>query len=284
VQRKVRVTGDASCFPIIAAAAVDVGRLGRGSRFLVRCRRRGRHEWHSRDLERAVARELEELTGAVGDYEAAVDWLVTVQVYQDVAHIGVGRPEDVVRKTVRRQRKYAPGERPLNRAQWKIREALEAFKIELPAGARVLDLGSAPGGWALVLAELAEEVVAADPGELDAAAAARPNIRHLRCRAEELPEREDLRGQFDLLTCDINRDPSEVALIVCRMAPVLKPGAPAIMTVKYTTRRRRRHERTAREILSAEYEEIRMRHLPHNARETTAAMRRRNAGGRAQRQ
>jgi tRNA(Ser,Leu) C12 N-acetylase TAN1 len=284
VQREVRVTDDASCFPTIAAAAVDVGRLGGGARFLVRCRRRGQHGWHSQDLERVVARELEELTGAVGDYEGEVDWLVTVQVYQDVAHVGVGRPEDVVRKTVRRQRKYAPGERPLNRAQWKIREALEAFKIELPPGARVLDLGSAPGGWALVLAELAEEVVAVDPGELDGAAAAHPNIRHLRCRAEGLGEREDLGGEFDLLTCDINRDPSEAALMVCRIGPVLKVGAPAIMTVKYTTRRRRQHERTAREILSAEYEGIRMRRLPHNARETTAAMRRREAGGVGQRQ
>ena len=284
VQRQVRVTADASCFPAIAAAAVDVGRLSRGETFLVRCRRRGRHGWHSQDLERAVARDLEELTGAVGDYEAAADWLVTVQIYQDLAYVGVTRPADVLRKTIREQRKYPPGERPLNRAQWKIREALAAFEIELAAGARVLDLGAAPGGWALVLAESAEEVVAVDPGELDPVAAAHPKIRHLQCRAEELSERSDFRGQFDLLTCDMNRDPSEVARIVCGVAPVLKPGAPAIMTVKYTTPRRRQHERAARQILSAEYEEIQIRRLPHNARETTAAMRRREAGGVAREQ
>jgi tRNA(Ser,Leu) C12 N-acetylase TAN1 len=279
VQRQVRVTRDGTCFPAVAAAAADVGRLRAGESFVVRCRRRGQHDWSSRDLERAVARELEALTAAVGDYEREVDWLVTVQVYQNVAYVGVIRPATVIQKVPREQRKYAPGERPLNRAQWKVREALEVFGIALPTGARVLDLGSAPGGWALVLAEKAEEVVAVDPAELDASAVARPNIHHLRCRAEELVGREDLQGRFDLLTCDMNVDPSEAAAIVCGLAPMLRPGAPAIMTVKYTTRRRREHERRAREVLGAEFEEIRMRHLPHNAWETTAVMRRREATG-----
>jgi 23S rRNA C2498 (ribose-2'-O)-methylase RlmM len=160
-----------------------------------------------------------------------------------------------------------------------MREGLQAFGIELAPGARVLDLGAAPGGWALVLAELAEEGVAVDPGDLDPTAAAHPKIRHLRCRAEELLGRADLGCPFDLLTCDMNCEPSEVAAMLCRLAPVLKPGAPAMMTVKYVTRRRRQHERAAQSILSAEYEEIRIRRLPHNARETTVAMRRRGPGG-----
>jgi tRNA(Ser,Leu) C12 N-acetylase TAN1 len=279
VQRKARVTAEETSFPDVAAAAADVGRLAPGETFLVRCRRRGRHAWQSQDLERAVAHRIEELTGAVGDYDAEADWLVTVQVYQDIVYVGVERPSDAIRRTPQRQRKYAPGERPLNRAQWKMREGLQAFGIELPPGARVLDLGAAPGGWALVLAEVAEEVVAVDPADLDPTAAAHPKIRHLRCRAEELLERADLGGQFDLLTCDMNRDPADVAEMLCRLAPVLKPGAPAMMTIKYVTQRRRQHERAVRSILSAEYEEIRIHRLPHNARETTAAMRRRVPGG-----
>jgi len=281
VQRQVRVAPEAASLALIAPAVVEVGRLRVGDTFLVRCRRRGEHEWNSGQLERLVAHELERLTGAVGDYEGEVDWLVTVQVYQDIAYLGVVKPERVLQKVPREQRKYAPGQRPLNRAQWKIREALEAFAIHLPQGAWVLDLGSAPGGWALVLAELAERVVAVDPGELDPRAAGHPRIEHIQCRAEELAGREDLQGRFDLLTCDMNLDPSEAAPVVCRLAPALKPDARAVMTVKYTTVRRRQHERAAREILAAEYDEIRMRRLPHNARETTAAMRRREPAGRA---
>ena len=67
--------------------------------------------------------------------------------------------------------------------------------------------------------------------------------------------------------------------MLCRLAPVLVGGAPAMMTIKYVTQRRRQHERAVQSILSAEYEEIRIRRLPHNARETTAAMRRRGPGG-----
>jgi hypothetical protein len=53
------------------------------------------------------------------------------------------------------------------------------------------------------------------------------------------------------------------------------------MTVKYVTRQRRRHERDARLLLSAEYDHVKMRHLPHNALETTAVMVRKGAAGSA---
>ncbi len=279
VQAQAPVGADPACFSGIAAAAARVGRIRRGDTFVVRCHRRGDHPWASRDLARAAALELEPMLAAVGDYNADVDWHVAVEVYQDTAYIGVNRPPDILRKVLRKQRKYAPGERPLNRAQWKIREALAAFDICLPERARVIDLGSAPGGWAMVLADIADEVVAVDPASLDARVCSLPNVRHLQCRAEDLAQRADLRGRFDLLTSDMNVAPAHAAGLLCDLAGLLKEEAPAIMTVKYMTPRRRRHEREARAILSARYEDIRMRRLPHNARETTAAMRRRASKG-----
>jgi hypothetical protein len=125
-----------------------------------------------------------------------------------------------------------------------------------------------------VLAGIAHEVVAVDPAELDPRVASLHNVRHLQCGAEELAGRDDLRGRFDVMTCDMNLDPRESAAILCRLANALKPGAPAIMTVKYVTRQRRRHDSEARAILAERFDDIRMRRLPHNARETTAAMRR----------
>jgi predicted rRNA methylase YqxC with S4 and FtsJ domains len=209
---------------------------------------------------------------------------VQIEVYQDLAYVGVIRPSELLRKRLRRRRKYAPGQRPLNRSEWKIREALATFDIDIPPGAHVLDIGAAPGGWTSVLARLAREVVAVDPGELDSDVGRLTNVRHLRCRAETLAARDDVGGGFDLLTCDMNVDPLESARIMCLLAKLLKPGTWAVMTVKYTTRQRRQHEREARAALESEYEDIRMRRLPHNARETTAAMRRRcqRGAGRAQ--
>jgi tRNA(Ser,Leu) C12 N-acetylase TAN1 len=272
---------ESACFPAVAAAAADIGRLAPRQTFLVRCQRRGQHQWTGRDLERAVAAMLEEATGAVGEYETATDWLVSIEVFQDIAYVGINRPAAVLHKQLRAQRKYPPGERPLNRAEWKLKEALTAFGIDLPAGARVLDLGSAPGGWAKVLAELGAQVVAVDPADLDPAVEALPNVQHLRLRAEELIARHDLAGAFDVMTCDMNVDPEEAAAVMCALARLLEPGAVAIMTVKYTTRFRRRHEQAAREALSAEYEDIHMRRLPHNALETTAVMRRKGGAAAA---
>ncbi|MFB3880532.1 MAG: SAM-dependent methyltransferase [Armatimonadota bacterium] len=273
VQRRVTAERDASCFEVVATAAAEIGRIGKGETFLVRCTRRGEHAWQSRELERAVASRLEQLTGGIGEYEAETDWVVCVEVYQSLGFVGVSRPARVLQKQVRKQRKHAPGERPLNRAEWKIKEALEAFGIGLEPGARVLDLGAAPGGWTGVLARMAAEVVAVDPAELDPKVAALGNVRHLRRRAEDAELRQEVSGPFQLLTCDMNVEPAEAARIVCSLADLLEPGAWAIMTVKYVTRQRSKHRAEARRGLSAVFEDIRMQRLPHNGLETTAVMR-----------
>jgi len=277
VQASAPVTVEASGFAEIADTVAAIGRIAQGETFLVRAQRRGQHDWSTRDLERAVAFRLQELTGGVGEITPPVGWQVTIQVYQSIAYLGVNRPDDLLVKQLKVTRKYAPGERPLNRALWKIKEALSEFGIALPPEAWVLDLGSAPGGWVSVLAERAARVVAVDPAELDPSVAALPNVEHLKVRAEELLDRPGYHGRFDLLTSDMNIDPAEAATLLCQLAPLLKPGAPAIMTIKYMTRRRGEHERTARRILSAEYEDIVIKHLPHNAQETTAAMRRKGS-------
>ncbi len=277
VQVSAAVTADRSCFPEVAAAAAGIGRIEKGQLFLVRCHRRGRHEWTGRELEQSVALLLQQATGGVGEYDKPVAWVVSAEVFQGVGYVGVNRPEHLLQKALQRQRKYAPGERPLNRAQLKLEEALAAFGIDLPDGARVLDLGSAPGGWALALAELGCHVVAVDPAELDPKAAQHPRVEHLRLRAGEIPAGEGWREPFDLVTCDMNIDPREAAEVMCALAQALRPGAPAIMTVKYMTRDRRRHQCEARDTLAREYEGIEMRRMPHNALETTAVMRRRGS-------
>ncbi len=273
VQRRTTVTKDVSCFPAIVEAAACIGRIRPNDLFLVRCTRRGEHEWQGRGLERIVATELERLTGATGEYETEVGWLVSVEVYQNVALIGVNHPSDLIHKVLRCKRKYRPGERPLNRAEWKIKEALREFEIHLGPGARVLDLGAAPGGWTGVLASIASEVVAIDPADLDPRVVALPNVRHVCARADAVDVRQ--LGEFDLMTCDMNLDPTESAEIMCRLATTLKPGASAIMTIKYMTRQRHRHETDARRTLEGcGFTEIAMKHLPHNGHETTAVMRR----------
>ena len=272
VQAEVRITGDPESLPLLADTALRLERLPRGVTFIVRCRRRGDHGFQSRDVERAVGMTLEQQAGAVPEFEATPQYMVSVDIFQDRAYIGVNLADTLVHKELRDARKYAPGERPLNRAQHKLREALATFAIALRPGMRALDLGAAPGGWSTVLADAGCSVVAVDKGELDPTVTQRPEVQHLRMSAQEALT-QDL-GEFDIIVNDMNLDPPQSADLMCAFAERLKPGSPALMTIKYVTSARRRHDREATERLSQCYDDIEIRRLPHNRLEATAVMRR----------
>lgn len=237
--------------------------------FRVNCTRRGSHDFSSRDIEVTVGRRLEEETGAVVDLENPCKTVV-VQVFQDTVYLGVTPTEHLLVKKIRRFRKYPRGERPFTRAEFKLREALKAFSLEVEADFEVLDIGAAPGGWTKTLAGMAGRVVAVDPADLHPSLREMPNVVHIRSRAEDLPE--DI-GEFDLLTNDMNISPRESAEVMNALSGRLKEGAAAIMTVKFVTRARRRHIREASEILEERYEDIRVRRMPHNRNEATLYMR-----------
>ena len=259
----------------VVDAAEYLGQLKAGMTFRVLCRRRGRHEFHAHEIEREVALALEAGTGAQGDYTALTDRLVMVDIFQNVALLGVSSPANVIHKELRTTRKYRPGERPFNRAQQKMKEALNYFGISVREEDCVLDLGAAPGGWTAHLALSAKEVYAVDPADLAPVIEALPNVVHLRCKAEELPAKPELQEHFDLIANDMSITPAESACIMVKLAPLLKPGGRGIMTIKYVNSQRRRQEQQALAILDAAYEQIELRHLPHNRLEITAAMRRR---------
>ncbi|MBA7603016.1 Ribosomal RNA large subunit methyltransferase M [subsurface metagenome] len=252
--------------------AVSIGDLGAGDTFRVSCTRRGSHEFRSRDVEVRVGMRLEEETDAVVDLHEPSKTVV-VQIFQDLAYVGVTPSVNLLVKEIKRFRKYAKGERPFTRAEFKIREALKAFDVEVTNDFRVLDVGAAPGGWTKVLAGMARVVVAVDPADLHPSVEEMPNVTHLRCRAEDLPE--DI-GMFDLITNDMNISPTESAEIMNALAELHREGGAAIITVKFVTRERRRHTREALGILGEAYTGFKVKRLPHNRNETTVYMRKKS--------
>lgn len=248
--------------------AVSIGDLEEGDTFRVSCTRRGSHEFRSRDVEVTVGMRLEEETDAVVDLQKPSKTVV-VQIFQDLAYVGVTPSVNLLVKKIKQFRKYAKGERPFTRAEFKIREALKAFDVEVTNDFRVLDVGAAPGGWTKVLAGMARRVVAVDPADLHPSVEEMSNVTHLRCRAEDLPE--DI-GEFDLITNDMNISPTESAEIMNALAERLREGGAAIMTVKFVTRERRRHTREAIGILEEAYTDFRVKRLPHNRYETSVYM------------
>lgn len=269
VEKIVKISKSKESLTRVYEEILRLGKLREGETFVVRCRRRGDHNFTSQDVERELGALLEKASGASVDLKSPHK-VVVVQIFQNQAFIGVSRTDEIIIKEIKVFKKYKSGERPLTRAEHKIKEAIKVFNLEVKRDFRVLDLGAAPGGWTKVLAGLADTVIAVDPADLDPSVEALPNVVHLKCKAEEIPS--DI-GDFDLIVNDMNLDPADSARIMVNLARLLKKGSAALMTLKFVTRNRRKHLSQALEILKAEYEGFRVERLPHNRYETTIFMR-----------
>jgi 23S rRNA (cytidine2498-2'-O)-methyltransferase len=261
--------------PAILEAVRRVCTLGAGEPFAVQCRCvAADSDYGAKDVEVFVGSFLEE-HGAVpvfSDIEVAAagtQKVVSVYVFRAAGYVGCSTVAenlnehcDEFRVVSRRQG------REVSRAEFKLREAVRKFGLEL-AGGRALDLGAAPGGWTKVLADAGMEVVAVDPAALDERVATLANVMHAAVRAEDyVPD-----GPFDLLVNDMNTSPEDSARLMVAMAPHLRPGAFAVMTVKLVIRHPQRLLDNVAGILAGTYATLRIKNLFHNRREVTALLR-----------
>lgn len=267
---RVDIGKDVGSLDLLLAASLELAPCEPRGSFRVVCHRRGEHEFGSRDVEHHVGTRFSDYWGLPADLELP-DQVLCIEVFQNLAFLGLCWPEELLHKEIVQMHRSA--QRPLNRAELKLREALAEFGLTLGPQDRALDLGAAPGGWSRVLAETCREVVAVDPAGLDERVLSLPNVTYVPARAEEyLAQTAET---CDVITCDMNLDPAAAAALMVRAAALLPPGAPAVMTVKFQTRRRRQHVEEVLALLAKDYEDFRVRHLPHNGKETTLFMRRR---------
>ncbi len=154
--------------------------------------------------------------------------------------------------------------REISRAENKLKEALSKFEIKLTKEGIALDIGAAPGGWTKVLADYGYIVYAVDPGNLKEELNNNPNIKHYKCRIESLK----FENTFDIIVNDMNVDPQITAEIMNSLAPSLKEGGLAIVTFKLPGKIEETIKE-AKEILSKEYQILKMNSLFHNRQEIT---------------
>jgi len=150
-------------------------------------------------------------------------------------------------------------EGPPSRAYLKLWETFTLTRHWPKAGARVLDLGSAPGGWSFVLAELGAEVLSVDKAELDERVAKRPNVTHRRMSAFAL---EPDVGPVDWVFSDVICYPGRLLKLVHRW---LDAGVERfVCTLKF-------QGETDHAIAEqfARIEGARLMHLSHNRHELT---------------
>lgn len=151
-------------------------------------------------------------------------------------------------------------EGPPSRAYLKLWETFTLSRRWPAAGERVLDLGSAPGGWTWVLAELGARVISVDKAALDPRVAARPNVEVRRESAFGLDPRDV--GEIDWLFSDVICYPRRLLGLVRRFR---EAGVRRfVCTLKFQGETD--HE-TAAEF--AAIEGSRLVHLNHNRHELT---------------
>jgi 23S rRNA (cytidine2498-2'-O)-methyltransferase len=150
---------------------------------------------------------------------------------------------------------------PPSRAYLKLWEAFTLSRAWPVAGERVLDLGSAPGGWTWVLAQLGAEVISVDKAPLDPAVAGLPNVEHRRESAFALDPDEV--GEVGWLFSDVICYPERLLRLVHRWMSA-RPSLRFVCTLKFQGET---DHATARRFASIEGS--RLRHLSHNRHELT---------------
>jgi 23S rRNA (cytidine2498-2'-O)-methyltransferase len=94
----------------------------------------------------------------------------------------------------------------VSRAWLKMEEALRWSRLPIRAGARVAELGSAPGGSSQALLDRGYEVLGVDPAEMDARVLEHPRFTHVRSRARQVRRREFRKVKW--IAADMNVAPN----------------------------------------------------------------------------
>ncbi len=160
-----------------------------------------------------------------------------------------------------------PDESP-SRAYAKIEEAIAWARLPIAAGQVALEIGAAPGGAVMALAQRGVEVWAVDTGELADNVKAMPGVHHVPKKVGAL-RWEELPARIAWLLVDVNLAPQVALHEVARLMPHLKKTlAGAVITLKMNDWQFVDElPELVRRIREMGLPDVRMRHLPSNRRE-----------------
>jgi 23S rRNA (cytidine2498-2'-O)-methyltransferase len=94
----------------------------------------------------------------------------------------------------------------ISRAWLKMEEALRWSQLPIPAGARIAEIGSAPGGASQALLDRGMMVTGIDPARMDPRLLNHPRFTHIRRRSTQVRRREFRKIRW--LTADMNVAPN----------------------------------------------------------------------------
>jgi 23S rRNA (cytidine2498-2'-O)-methyltransferase len=286
VHATVTLTNTEADLPALVAAVRDArqfGRLGPDEAFSIQARfvtaaaHLPERSYSTSDLRAALAPVVRDLSGASENVKEP-EVVVSLVLDDTTGYVGISSVTENLSDWAGGQHRFARDPNQISRAEFKLLEALDVFKLHLPKQGKALDLGAAPGGWTRLLLDAGLSVVAVDPALLDIRLKpTKDRLRHIPGRAQGFLDRaRHERARYNVILSDIRIDAPDAARLMVQAADILDPNGFALTTLKLP------HPAPgvdplalldeALAILSKRYSEVAARQLFHNRHEVTVLL------------
>lgn len=221
------------------------------------------------DINESVSSFVMELTGASLNVKEPQQ-VLSVVCLNDKVFIGLSDVEDNISDWAGGEKRLAKDKEQISRAEFKLIEAIDIFKLDIPYKKSALDLGASPGGWTRVLRkEYNARVTALDPADIDPSLVTDKKVSHIRKTAQKFFKTND--KHFDVIVNDMRIDYNISAEIMKEASHYLKPGGIGVMTLKLPKKKVETAIRNTLKELGKYYRIIGARQLFHNRHEITIA-------------
>lgn len=161
----------------------------------------------------------------------------------------------------------------ISRAEYKLREAIEVFSIDMNQYKEALDLGAAPGGWSNVLLSYGCNVTAIDPAKMDQRILANPKLKHYKETTQQYLAR-GLDKRYDIIVNDMKMDVVQSCAIINEFAHLLSENGLIVITFKLPNKYNYLNVKRGFEELKSYYHIKSARQLFHNRSEITVVLER----------
>lgn len=250
-----------------------------------------RRGYSSKDIEVFLGESLEKLNVKIN--LKTPELLLYVILFDMRCHVGLISYKKV--PFIDSGRHYKSLSSGISRAEFKIMEAFDSFKINLKNGKIALDLGAAPGGWSTFMAKKGLKVIAIDQGELNSkrilelGIAYSPmlnnatnsktydktiklmpyQILHIKKKFQEASKLILAYNKISLIACDMNVSPEESGNAILLFKDRLLSKGIIIFTIKCKTKYAKKYVEEAISSISPYFDIKKIIALPSNRQELT---------------
>ncbi len=224
------------------------------------------HAVYGADVENKTSEVLKMLENEGYKCDIKKPEIVISATFLDKIYIGVSSREELPTNYKQGMPHYAK-RNEISRAEFKLQEAIEYYKLNTAKVRTALDLGASPGGWTHLLAGKGIKVAAVDPAELDPRVSKNKNVKHYKELSQNFLTHYN--GKFDMVVNDMKMFGDKSAHIVCNCEKIINDGATLVMTIKLAETKIWEQITAALDVLKEKFTIIGVKKLFHNRQEVT---------------